>query len=304
MLHYAIPKRKTSIGMQRVAFRDNAKIAVINTVGSVSARGRRSLTFGIVLIYCLLFSSLLGKSCLFTLYRSVWRVQMALVVATVIIGLIFGVWKRSRRRLCRDSCELPLQVKACLAGLLFVGIISCFAQESLLGNLAFLAMFAGTVYLLCVSGADLMRGISRERCIDIALVPLGFMAVGSVASFMLGGSWATSKLISQFRFNGMYSDAIIAGQMFGLTCLLSFWGILHTRSKKVWGYWALFPVAILCLVLTRTRTDMLGTSIGMIACLFAAVRSNPTAIHRRRARAILGLLGLIFVISSIWLTQP
>jgi len=109
---------------------------------------------------------------------------------------------------------------------------------------------------------------------------------------------------SQFRFNGLYSDAIVAGQMFGLTCLLLFWGILHTRSKKVWIYWALLSIAILCLVLTRTRTDILATPIGMITCLFAAVRSSAAAIPRRRARAILGLLVLFLVISSIWLSQP
>jgi hypothetical protein len=223
-----------------------------------------------------------------------------LVTAAVIVGVPFSVWKSSRRRTRHDSTEPPLRVKACLAGLLAVGITSCVAQEDPLGNLAFLAVSAGTVYLLCVSGADLMRDISKERCIDIALVPLGFIAVGSLALRMLG----TSVVSYEVRFNGLYSDAIVAGQMFGLTCLLSFWMILHTRSKKVWGYWALFLVAILCIVLTRTRTDVFGTVIGMIACLYAAMCSSTTAIPRRRARAIFGLLVLLTVISSIWLTQP
>jgi len=290
--------------MLTLAFRDNAKIAAVNKAKSFASPIRRRVTFGTVLIYCLLFYGLVGRSCLFTLDRYVWRVQMALVVATVILGLLFTVWKRSQRGTCHDNRELPLQVKACLAGLLFVGILSCVAQENWLGNFAFLLVFAGMVYLLCVSGADLVRGISRERYIDIALVPLGFMAVGSVASFMLGSSWSRSQAISQLRFNGLYCDAIVAGQMFGLTCLLLFWSILHTRSKKVWAYWALFSIAILCLVLTRTRTDMLGTPIGMIMCLYAAMRSGAAAIPRRRARAILGLLLLSLVISSIWLTQP
>jgi membrane protein implicated in regulation of membrane protease activity len=164
-------------------------------------------------------------------------------------------------------------------------------------------VFAGMVYLLCVSGADLMRGISKERCINIALVPLGFMAVGSVALLKSGSSWASYQGISS-RFKGAYSDSIVAGQMFGLTCLLLSWSILHTRSKKVWGYWALLSIAILCLVLTRTRTDVFATVIGIIACLFATMCSSTTAIPRRRARVILGLLVLILVISSIWLTRP
>ncbi len=304
MLDYTVTKRKTNISMLTLAVRNNTRTAVIEKAKSFASQGRRRLTFGTVLIYCLLFSGLVGKSYLFTLDRYVWRVQMSVVTATVTVGLLLSIWKRSQRRICHHSSELPLQVKACLAGLLSVGILSCVAQENWLGNLAFLLVFAGMVYLLCVSGADLVGGISRERCIDIALVPLGFMAVGSAASLMLGYSWSRSQVISTFRFNGLYSDAIVAGQMFGLTCLLLFWSILHTRSKKVWGYWALLSIAILCLVLTRTRTDILATPIGMITCLSAAMCSSVAAIPRRRARAILGLLVLLLVISSIWLTQP
>jgi len=290
--------------MLTFAFRNNAKIATVNEANSVASPGRCGLTLGVLLIYCLLFSSLWGKSCLYTLNRYVWRVQMAVVVATVIVGVLYRVLKRSQLRTCQYGSELPLQIKTCLAGLLFVSITTCVAQEDPLGNLAFLVVFAGMAYLLCVSGADLMRGISPERCIDIALLPLGFMAIASVASLMGGYSWSTSQLISAFRFNGLYSDAIVAGQMFGLTCLLLFWRILNTRSKKVWAYWALLPIAILCLVLTRTRTDIFGSVIGIIVCLFATMRSSMTAMPRRRARVILGLLVLIMVISSVWLTRP
>ena len=290
--------------MLRLAFRDNTRIAAVSKANSVASPGRRWLTLGAVLIYCLLFSGLVGRSNLFTFAGHRWQVQMAVVTATVIGGLLFIIWKHSQQRTCHQSGELPLRLKGCLAGLLCAGITSCVAQENWLGNLAFLAVFAGMVYLLCVSGADLLRGISKERCIDVAMVPLAFMAVGSVASRTLGFSWSNSQVMSQSRFNGLYSDAIVAGQMFGLTCLLLFWSILHKRTKKVWKYWALFLVAILCLVLTRTRTDILATPIGMITCLYAAMRSSTTSIPRRRARAILGLLLLPLVIFSIWLTQP
>ena len=279
--------------MPRVAFRDNAKIAAACKANSGSLARRRGLTFGAVLIYCLLLSGLVGKSHLFFLTGYVWRVQMAVVAAAVIVGVLFSVWKRSQRRTCQHGSELPLGVKACLGGLLAVAIGSCVVQENWLGNLAFLFVFAGMVYIVFVNGADLMRGISKNRCIDLALLPLCIMVVGSLPSIVLD---------SRERFFGLYYGAIVAGQMFGLTCLLLFWKIIHTQSKKVWAYWALLSIAILCLVLTRTRTDIFGTPVGMIICLYAAMRKGAAAILRRRAQAILGLLVLLLAISSIWLT--
>jgi len=220
---------------------------------------------------------------------------MATVAAIVTIGFFVCIWKRSQQWTYNHSSELPLRVKGCLAGLLATGILSCLAQENGLDNLVFFAVFAGMVYIVFINGAGLTRGISKNRCIDLALLPLCIMLVGSLHLIVLD---------SRERFDGLYYGAIIAGQMFGLTCILLFWSILHTRSKKVWAYWALFPVAILCLVLTRTRTDIFGTLIGMITCLYAAMRSGTAIIPRRRACAILGILVLLLVISYIWLTGP
>ena len=288
--------------MLTLAVRDNAKIAAVNKANSICSRGRSGLTLGTVLIYCLLFSRLAGKSCLSAFVEYVWRAQMVVVATTVILGIPFSVWRRSRQRTCHDSNELPLQVRVCLAGLLCVGITSCVAQENWLGNLAFLLVFAGMVYLLCVSGADLVRGISRELCIDLAVLPLCFVAIGSITFIMYGISWSGTSTGSEGRFNGLYTDSIIASQMFGLTCLLLFWKIVHRRSRKVWVYWVLFSIAILCLVLTRTRTAILATPVGMIICLYAAMRNSAAAMPRRRARAILGLLVLLLVVSAIWVT--
>lgn len=282
---------------------DNVEIAAVSKARSVGSPKSVGLTLGTVLIYCLLFSSLVGKSHLFFMTGYVWQVQMAVVTATVIIGLLFSVGKRFQRGTCHQSSELPLQVKACLATLLCVCIMSCMVQERPLHNLVFLLVFAGMVYLLCMSGADFVGGISGERRIDFALAPLNFMAVGSMTLIMSGSCWASYQAISSGRFKGIYSDSIIAGQMFGLTSLLLFWGILHMRSKKVWGRWALLPIALICLVLTRTRTGILGTLIGMITCLSVAIWSSTAVISRRRARALFGLLVLLLVISPIWVTR-
>lgn len=302
MLHYMVTKRKTNIGMLTFAFRDNAEITAVNKARSVGSPKRAGVTLGALLIYCLLLSGLVGKSYLLAFGNNVWLVHMAAVTALVSVGVFYSLWKCSQWQ-ASDS-GLPLQIKIWLVALLFWGTISCIAQDNWLGNLAFLLVHAGMIYLLCLRGANLIGGISKERCIDLALVPLGFMAIGSMALLALGSSWSSSLLGSQVRFRGLYSNSIVAGQMFGLTCLLLFWSILHTRSKKVWGYWALFSIAILCLVLTRTRTDIVATPIGMIACLFVAMCSSNAAIPRRRARAILGLLVLLLVISYIWLTGP
>lgn len=288
--------------MPQVAFRGNDRSAAINKGHRVASPNRQEVTVAALLIYCLLFSGMVGKSHLFLLRGYVWRLQMVVVAATVVIGLVFSIWKRSERQIYQGGSELPVRIKTCLIALLCVGIMSCVAQEDIPGNFAYLLVFAGMVYLLCARGVDLLRGVSRERCMNIALAPPCIMAVGSLMLLPFGSSWASYREeFSGVRFKGTYSDSIIAGQMFGVTCLLLFWSILHTRSAKGFWYWVLFLAAILCLVLTRTRTDIVGTAVGMTVCLAAAMRSRTTAISRRRARAILGLLALLVVMSTIWL---
>jgi hypothetical protein len=289
--------------MLRVALRGNDRIAAVDKARSVARLGRREVPLGAWVVYCLLFSGIVGKSHLFLLRGYVWKLQMAVVAATVVIGLILSIRRHSLTQTGQDSSELPLCIKTCLMGLLCVSTISCVAQEDVLGNLAYLLVFAGMVYLLWVRGVDLLRGVSGERCMNIALAPLCFMAVSSLMLLPSGAGWASYREeLSGVRFKGMYSDSIVAGQMFGLTCLLLFWSLLHTRSRKVWGYWALFLIAILCLVLTRTRTDAMGTAIGMIICLSATMWSHTAAIPRRRARALFA--ALLLVILSFWLTRP
>jgi hypothetical protein len=289
--------------MPTVAFRNSARTAAVGKANSVRSPGWHRVTPGALLIYCLLFSGIVGKSHLFLLLRQLcWRVQMAVVAVTVMIGLILHIQKHSLTRIGRGGGELPLRIKACLTGLLCIGISSCIAQEDVLGNLAFLLVYAGMVYLLCVRGADLLESVSRKRCMDIALVPLGLMVVSSLILARSSLSWASyHEELSGVRFKGIYSDAIIAGQMFGLTCLLLFWSILHTRSVKRFWHWVLLPIAGVCLVVTRTRTDIVGTTVGMTVCLVAAMRSRTAAMPRHRARAILGVLALLVIMSAIWL---
>jgi hypothetical protein len=285
--------------MRKLACPDNAALAAAREANGVASPSRRELILGALIVYGLLFSGMVGRSKLIASSGYRWRVQMSVVTVTVIGGLLFVAWKRSRQRTHRQSSELPSAVKTCLAGLLGTAVASSIVQENWLGNLAFLIVFAGMAYLLCVNGVMLIRGIPSEWRIDVALVPLGLMAVHSMLTQSASSSWSRYHT----RFNGLYSDAIVAGQMFGLTCLLLLWSILHTRSKRIWGYWALLPVAGFCLALTRTRTDLLATTIAMLTCLCATMRSSATALPRRRARAILALLLLSLVISTIWLTQ-
>jgi len=286
-----------------LTFRNRERAASAVGANSLGSLRDSSVALGVVLVNCLLLSGLLGKSDLFTMDRRVWRVQMAVVAGTVIVGLVLGIWKRSGQWGGHSGRRLPLQIRACLAGLLAAGILSSVAQEHWAENLAFFAVFAGMVQLLCIDNANWTRSMSKERCVDIVLVPLCIMSVGGLLLLLMGSRWASSRLITQFRFDGLYCDPIICGQMSGVTSLLLFWRILFTRAERRWYHWLLLAATLLCLVLTRTRTDIVGTPVGMCTCLILAGFGGAPGIARRRARVVLAALAMVVLISPLLLAH-
>ena len=223
--------------------------------------------------------------------------QMATVVVLVGAGLFYSLSRRPQWQSSGGS--LSLHVKACLALLLFWGTTSCAVQENWLGNMAFLLVHAGMVYLLFLIGAESMCGSSKMRCIDLALVPLCLIVIVSVALFALG----PSRLSFEGRFHGLYRNAIIAGQMFGLTSLLLLWRALHAQRRS-WVGWVLFSLTIPCLVVTRTRTDILGAFTGMLTCSLSTMRNGTDAMLWRRTRVILASCVLLALASVAWMTRP
>jgi len=152
---------------------------------------------------------------------------------------------------------------------------------------------------LCVIGAESMCATSKMRCIDVALVPLSLMAIASMAIYVSG----PSRLSFEGRFHGLYRNAIIAGQMFGLTSLLLFWRALHAQRRS-WIGWALFSVTLPCLLVTRTRTDILGTLIGLLTCSLSAMYNSTEAALWRRTRVVLACCVLLTMAFVAWMTRP
>lgn len=257
--------------------------------------GHHGLSLGVVLVCCLLFSRIAGKSYLSSVVGNVWQMQMAVVCVSVFVGFFYCLASRYCNKGRNCNYNFPGLVKACLIALFVTCVSSCLAQKNWTGNLIYLLVFAGMVYLLCLNGSVLLDGISRFISIEIVTAPLVLMAFISLVFPPRG--------ITHIRFSGFYCDPIVAGQMFGLTCLVMFWCILHLESGRRLGYLIFLPFALLCLTLTRTRTGLLGTSIGMTICLLTAMRAGTASISRQRAQFYLIVLTVVLGFSAIWTTR-
>lgn len=234
---------------------------------------------GGMLICAFLVISLVGKSYLFAVYRTLWTVQMIATVAIVAVSLVYGLFVTFRNSAGIRQPRPPVRLIRCLQIMLFLAVASCCAQEAWLENIAFLAVHAGLIYVLFVRGAELTAAIKRLRFLDMLLIPLIGLSVLSVIAYVSGAGWSSHGS----RLNGLYANAIIAGQMMGITSILLFWRVLHKSGGRSAIWWVILLVVLVGVVLTRTRTDIAATLIGMIACLMMALRRgnlglpNPTA---------------------------
>jgi len=185
------------------------------------------------------------------------------------------------------NSELKLRLKICLFLMLLFGIFSCCAQTFFLMNLTFLATHASAIMILFILGPQLMAKKNKDRFLNFVLVPLVVIAVLSISIF--AGNRDNGRL------QGLYGNAIIAGQMFGITSILLFWKILYHSKEKTKLLWFLFIVSMLGLLITRTRTDIAGLFVGITVCLSVAFRHTDMEMSRKRAKRLV----LVFMPLSI-----
>ncbi len=252
----------------------------------------KSCSVGLILVYALLLTSLIGKSYLFAMYRSVWTVQMILTVVIVTVLCFYFLFVLLNRRLSLSNYSLKMRLKICLFLMLLFGIFSCCAQENLWMNLAFFAVHASSIMILFIFGPRLIANVNRKRFLDIVLVPLVVITLLSISVF--AGNNDNGRLF------GLYGNAIIAGQMLGITSILLFWKIVYHQKQKTKFLWFLFIVSMLGLILTRTRTDIAGAFLGITMCLLMTLWHSDMVIAQKRAKILVFLFIPLSILTLFW----
>lgn len=146
-----------------------------------------SNVMGCLVVYGFLLPGMVGKSCLFRTYRSLWTIQMAamgMLVSVAIFHLIFVLRALSGQR--RHPVTPNRYLQGILLLMLTLAVASCCTQEDWMMSLLFLAVHAGCIIVLFIYGAELTRAIVREDFLDLIIIPLAVLAVISVAARMAG----------------------------------------------------------------------------------------------------------------------
>lgn len=260
---------------------------------SMRSHGSTSGITGLLLVYTLLLTSLIGKSHLFTIYRSLWTVQMIVTIVLIAASWLYLLFALLSGRLSLSHSGVKLRLKLCLFFMMLFGIFSCCAQENLWMNMAFLAVHASSIMILFIFGPQLIADVSKKRFLDLVLIPLAVIAVLSVSVF--AGNRVSGRL------HGLYGNAIIAGQMLGITSILLFWKILYHSRKNTKLLWFLFIVTMFGLLMTRTRTDIAGVFVGITVCLLMALwRADMEMSHKRAKRLVLVFIPLS-IVTLFWI---
>jgi len=259
---------------------------------SMKSSNSRSALIGLLLVYALLSTSLIGKSYLFAMYRSLWTIQMILTVGLIAVLWLYLLFAFLSGRLSLGNSGVKLRLKLCLFFMMLFGIFSCCAQEDIWMNMAFLATHASSIMILFILGPQLIADKNRERFLNFVLVPLVIIALLNISVF-LGNS-------SNGRLHGLYGNAIIAGQMLGITSILLFWKILYHPRQKTKLLWLLFIVSMFGLIMTRTRTDIAGVFVGITACLLAAIWHANMEMSRKRAKRLVLVFIPLSIVTLFW----
>jgi len=259
---------------------------------TMKSHGSASGVTGLLLVYALLITSLIGKSYLFTLYRSLWTVQMIVTVVLIAAFWLHFLFALISSRFSLAHTAVKLRLKLCLFIMLIIGIFSCCIQENIWMNMAFLTTYASSVIILFIFGPQLIEDKNRGRYLNFILFPLVIMVVLSITIFV--GNRYNERLY------GLYGNAIIAGQMFGITSILLFWKILFHPRKKTAILWILFIVSMTGLLLTRTRTDIAGVCVGITVCVLMAIWYADMEMSCKRAKRLILVFIPLSIVTLLW----
>ncbi len=211
-----------------------------------------------------------------------------MVLTAVFLGVMGVYWvvlrDRARPQGLKGVCTVSIILMAW-------GFASCLAQDKVIENTAFWAMWSASIFAGWWAVPCLLRGLDLETRVRLLMTVL----FACVLLAMPGILAPSTRLI------GLFGTATTAGRLLALAVILCVARWLSVQRLPSWLPYATL-IATVLLIMTRTRASIAAAILGSGFVLWNAAfgRDRTGQIKPQRAIALLCLLvlGLAFVLLS------